>query len=77
MDIAEDKMKSLLIQYRRDTRKVAETKKYGGGADDIKAPKRFAYRLLTFLEGINKRMEGNFIDCYRFHVANWCPVSTL
>jgi hypothetical protein len=57
VDIIEKKVKSLLAQYRRERRKVADAKKSGSGADDIKVPKRFAYQRFTFLDGINKPRE--------------------
>jgi hypothetical protein len=53
-DIIEKKVKSLLAQYRHERRKVADAKKSGSGADDIKVPKWFACQRLTFLDGINK-----------------------
>jgi hypothetical protein len=55
VDIVENKIKSLLAQYQSDRRKVAEAKKSGSGADDIKVPKCFAYQRFTFLYGINKQ----------------------
>jgi hypothetical protein len=66
VNIVEKKIKSLLAQYRRERRKVADAKKSGSGADDTKVPKWFAYQRFTFLDGINKpkekkqqRIEGN------------------
>jgi hypothetical protein len=54
VDIIEKKVKSLLAQYRRERRKVADAKKSGSGADDIKVLEWFAYQRFTFLVGINK-----------------------
>jgi hypothetical protein len=54
VDIVEQKIKSLLAQYRRERIKVAEAKKSGSDADDIKVPKWFAYQRFKFLDGINK-----------------------
>jgi hypothetical protein len=54
VDIIEKKVKSLLAQYRRERRKVADAKKSGSGAEDIKVPEWFAYQRFTFLDGINK-----------------------
>jgi hypothetical protein len=48
-------MKSLLAQYRRERRKVADAKKSGSDTDDIKVPKCFAYQMFTFFDGINKQ----------------------
>jgi hypothetical protein len=55
--IIENKVKSLLAQYRRERRKVTDAKKSGSGAEDIKVPKWFAYQKFTFLDGINKPRE--------------------
>jgi hypothetical protein len=51
---SEKKTKSLLAQYRRERRKVADAKKSGSDADDIKVRKWFAYQRFTFLDEINK-----------------------
>jgi hypothetical protein len=48
------KIKSLLAQYRRERRNVADAKKSGSGAEYIKVPKWFVYQRFTFLDGINK-----------------------
>jgi hypothetical protein len=48
VDITEKKVKSLLAQYRRERRKVADAKKSGRGAEDIEVPKWFAYQRFTF-----------------------------
>jgi hypothetical protein len=47
-------MKSLFFEYRHENKKAVESKKFGSGDDDIKAPKYFAYQLFIFLDGIKK-----------------------
>jgi hypothetical protein len=73
VDIVEKKIKSLLAQYRRERRKVADAMK-SGSADDVNVPKRFAYKRFAFFgwnqqANRNKGIDGNFIYCYRFSVT--------
>jgi hypothetical protein len=56
MGVDENRMKFLLFQYRRKKkRKLADAKKSGSGANDIKVHKWFVYQRFTFLVGINKQ----------------------
>jgi hypothetical protein len=81
VDIVEKKTKYLLAHSQHERRKVADTKKCGIGADDIKVPKWFACQRFTFLDGNKKpkrmRIEGNLHIYLGLHHYYMIPILLL
>jgi hypothetical protein len=73
--IVEKKMKYRLAQYQHERRKVADAKKFGSGADNVKVPKWVVH--IFGQSTIQEKQKDQQFNLLLQNFCNWCPVWTL